>query len=207
MTAAVVVAIASAAITLTSLTYTIWDKRRSLSKSLAWYLVSNTSLMPDHKDKKWTADLQVNWKGASLQHPRLVLIRIVNTGRVELKKDDISVPARVSVDGKIVSAEIRYEQAGGAASIGCDPATAKETSIEAPQMVLNPADALAFSLLVDGEEVKPEAAMAAAGFKFAREARDPFTVDEAKYDVPIAIVAMGFLIGLGFAFRVLVTWW
>ena len=167
MTPAVIVAIVSAVIAACSLGYTIWDKTQGQRRRLRWSVASNTSLLSAVANDRSLDKLSVHWDGADVRKPRLAVVHIMNTGKVELKESDVSVRPRIQLDqSKIVSAQVILHTAGSDRASVIQPKSSTDSVIEAPQLTLNPGDRLVFSLLLDGDEERLRPTMQAAGFRF-----------------------------------------
>jgi hypothetical protein len=201
VTAAVIVAIVSATIAACSLGYTVYDKRRALSKKLDFFHYS-TSLRPGYTSFNLD-QLSIMWGEKTLAAPRLLSVTVRNRGRVEVKRDEMSIPPRVQLsDARIISAEITLTPHGLFQRQVIAPANQTETSIEAPAVVLNPYDSLHFDLLIDGEEEHPRFVMQAVGFTIDQmpifSESNVISIDqttERAGNIRIAIVAaFGFLV-------------
>jgi hypothetical protein len=164
VTPAVWVAIVSVVIAALTLTFTIYRETRAKSRKLAWATLYNTSILLQLAQSHIN-QVKVTWGTEELTKPRVIGLELSNTGRVELKKDDISIPIKVEVpDGKIISAELQLRPHSSKTSQRVGIAKLTDTTVEAEPLVLNPGDSLLFELFVDGGEGDPEMSMQAAGF-------------------------------------------
>jgi hypothetical protein len=119
-----------------------------------------------------------------LNNPRVIALELVNTGNVELKKDDISVSPRVLLsDGRLLSAEAVVRPGGNSVGIPVPTTMLDGRTVEVPAVVLNPDDALVFELFVDGGRQDPTLVMQAAGFTIEEERR-PAAVVYREEDSP-----------------------
>ncbi|MBG0560124.1 hypothetical protein [Actinoplanes aureus] len=165
MTPAVYVAIAAATIALASFGFAIFQFRHGKAKVLTWSVLSNTALVPEAGRGEW-ADLQVNWRKNSVDEPRLIVVRLTNSGKVELKKDDNDEPPRLDVTpAKILAVEVTFLNQGGKRAQKVEPDEVTESTVKLKAQVINPGDALTFTLLVDGQASEIDLAVRAAGFR------------------------------------------
>jgi phosphohistidine swiveling domain-containing protein len=103
-------------------------------------------------DHRWE-ELQVQYGTRSLKAPRLVVITVANTGRVEVRADDFDSPLRVKLhEGDELIAETLVLHAKGERMVlsRVDALEKDLHSVCAPGLLLNPGDSLEFRLLVEG---------------------------------------------------------
>ena len=164
MTPAVWVAIVAVAIAAASLLFTIYRETRAKSRRLAWATLYNTSILLQ-LSQSHINQVKITWGTEELTKPRVIGLELTNPGRVELKKDDISIPIKVEIlDGRIISAELQLRPHNSKTGQPIGIAMLTDTTVEAEPLVLNPGDSLLFELFVDGGDRDPELTMQAAGF-------------------------------------------
>jgi hypothetical protein len=181
VTPTVWVAIVSVIIAAASLTYTVYDKRRALSKKIGWRLLVNAPLLPKDPTTRWK-QITVSLDSEKVDHPRVAAVEFVNMGRVELKKDEIGIAPYVSIpDAKILLAEISLRPKGSSTPQAMTPIVVSDKACGADDFMLNPGDALMFRLLVEGGSAPPVTSMQAAGFRFVEIPR-PGSDEERSQD-------------------------
>ena len=172
MTPAVWVAIGSLIVAFASLSYTVYDKRRSTLKRIGWRIVADAPLLPRSPTKSWQ-QLKVVLENETVQRPRVVAVEFINSGRIELKKDDFALPPKVTMpDGRILATEVNLRTHGSDAGTPVESVHVTENSVDIEGRLLNPGDAVVFRVLLDGGQKPPVPSLQAAGFKFGRHSDD-----------------------------------
>ncbi|WP_455837051.1 PASTA domain-containing protein [Pseudarthrobacter siccitolerans] len=107
-------------------------------------------------DHRWQ-ELQVQYGTRSLKAPRLVVVTVANTGRVEVREDDFDRPLRIKLhkDDELIAETLVLHAKGERTVVSQVDALEKDLhSVSAPGLLFNPGDSLEFRLLVEGNSGK-----------------------------------------------------
>jgi len=145
----------------------IWAIMNRKPKRLEYQIHTDQEIITRSPYIRWAA-LSVQFDNRQLKHPRVVGVRVINTGKVEARADDFDEPLTVGVPSgaEIVAATITLRQRAGDKSQEIRPLRVDTQEVVAPKALINKGDWLEFRLLVDGNK-KPEVRGRIAGFDFA----------------------------------------
>lgn len=129
--------------------FTFWKNWKP--KRLQYTIVADQAIITSSKYFDGP-ELRVVYDGHDVVAPRIVVVRVVNTGKVEFKAEDFDRPISVTVgqSARIVRATVVMGQAGTDVrqELKLDRPSANE--VTAPVGLMNPDDSIEFRLLVDG---------------------------------------------------------
>ena len=146
-------------------TYTYIMNRKP--KRLQYEIQTDQEIITRSRYTRW-ADLSVRFGNRQLTHPRVVGVRVINTGKVEARANDFDEPLAVAVSSKaeIVAATITLRQKATGESQEIEPLKVETQKVVAPKTLINQGDWLDFRLLVDGDKNPPQIRGRIAGFNF-----------------------------------------
>ena len=135
----------------------VTDWIQSNRKILDWTLRANIPLVSPALEHIGSG-LTVNWNDRRLSRPRVVLIRIVNTGRRTVKQDEYSSGITVDVPGAhIIEATITNMTNSDVMSAGAPlPVQPESSQVEFQPAVMHKKDYLGLRLLVEGDVIQPK---------------------------------------------------
>jgi len=148
----------------------VYNRNRK-PKRLQYEIRTDQEIVSQSRHTRW-ADLTVRFRDRDLKRPRLVVMRVTNTGKVEARADDFDEPLAVSAtEGtEIIAATIALRQNDMGESREIEPARQGATEVVAPKTLLNEGEWLEFRLLVDGDKKPVHLRGRAAGFNLASSA-------------------------------------
>jgi hypothetical protein len=102
-----------------------------------------------------SGNLQVSYEGSVVRNPRLVVVRFINTGKSEIRRDDFEGALQLSIaeDSKVVSAEVSDYQPK---SLSPMVKLSSTHEVEIDPLLLNAGDWVELRLLIDGEKPNPQ---------------------------------------------------
>ncbi|MEV6349157.1 hypothetical protein [Actinoplanes sp. NPDC051851] len=157
--------VAGPLVALVSLAFGVYQYVQGRSKELTLLTLYDGALMRRLRHVPWT-ELEVAWQGSAIHEPRIIVVRLENTGRVELKRDDIEAPILLEVSpARLLATEVTFHAAGSLGGRRLAPVNVATSSAELERLMLNPGDSVTIALLVDGESGKLDFALSAAGFR------------------------------------------
>jgi hypothetical protein len=120
-------------------------------KRLTYEVVTNQPIITASRYTRW-AELSLRFGERELENPRLVVVRVTNTGKVEARSDDIDEPITVAAKGasEIVTARITQRRSGDEEVREVEPSSVTPSTVVAPKVLLNEGEWLEFQLIVDG---------------------------------------------------------
>jgi hypothetical protein len=138
-------------------------------KRLQYEIPTDQEIVSQSRYTRW-ADLSVRFGDRDLKHPRVVVVRVINTGKVEARDTDFDEPLAVSATrgAEIIAGTIALQRQGAEENRELEPASISPTEIVAPKLVLNEGEGLEFRLLVEGDKESVELQGHAAGFRLTR---------------------------------------
>jgi PASTA domain-containing protein len=147
-----------------------YNKNRK-PKRLQYEIRTDQEIVSHSRYTRW-ADLSVRFGDRDLKRPRVVVVRVTNTGKVEARADDFDEPLGVSATGgaEIIAATIALRQQDTEESQEVEPTRLDATEVVAPKVLLNESEWLEFRLLVDGEKQPVRLRGRAAGFSLTTSA-------------------------------------
>lgn len=186
----------------------VYNKNRK-PKRLQYEIRTDQEIVSQSRHTRW-ADLTVRFRDRDLKRPRLVVIRVTNTGKVEARADDFDDPLAVSATegAEIIAATIALRQNDMGESREIEPARQGATEVVAPKTLLNEGEWLEFRLLVDGDKKPVHLRGRAAGFNLASSAprrrllRSP--ISSAAFVVVVVVIVATFA-GVTLSFLSLAT--
>jgi hypothetical protein len=167
-------------------------------KTLDWELVANQSILGAGKRYIGESRLTVLWDGMKLSHPRLVTLRIVNSGKREIELDDYERPVNIFSSGDIIDAIITGSGPNDLFPTGSQPPKPEKVSpheLEFSPGLLNAGDWIELQLVVDGEQGRP-----VVSTRFAGQSRSMRNLQEVRqasnnrwgwFALGIAIMSLG----------------
>jgi hypothetical protein len=134
-------------------------------KRLQYEVRVDQEIVSQSRYTRW-ADLSVRFGDRDLKRPRVVVVRVTNTGKVEARGDDFDEPLAVSAtkDVEIIAATIALRRRDADESQEVEPSKLDSTEVIAPKAVLNEGEWLEFRLLVEGDKGSVRLRGHAAGF-------------------------------------------
>jgi hypothetical protein len=134
-------------------------------KRLQYEIPTDQAIVSHSRYTRWT-DLSVRFGNRDLKRPRVVVVRVTNTGKVEVRDNDFDEPLAVSATGnaEIIAATIALRRKGAESSLEIEPTSLGATEVVAPKVVLNEGEWLEFRLLVEGDREAINLRGHAAGF-------------------------------------------
>ncbi|GAA2858291.1 hypothetical protein Acy02nite_22090 [Actinoplanes cyaneus] len=134
--------------------------RSKQTKTLDWRVVSNNAIAAAQAAR--SVNMQMIWKGKHLSHPRLIVVKIANTGTEAISWQDLYEPIQISVEGgNILDATIVDRPTE--ANFLTDEAKLTDDSIAFSPRLLNSGEAFTVQLLLDAEKVSVEVRSRIAG--------------------------------------------
>ncbi|MCM4084738.1 hypothetical protein [Paractinoplanes hotanensis] len=171
MTAAAWATTAAVVVALAGLWFTIYKFRHGRSKLLVWSVSQNTALIPRTGEIDRTG-MTFSWQGTSACDPRVIVVRLTNRGRIELKKSDLATRLVLDVSpAKLLTAAVTFHADGSTKDRRVAPRKVTDSAIELDPLILNPRDSLTFEALIDGDPGDVDLALSAAGFQVRRADR------------------------------------
>ncbi len=157
-------ALASLAVALLSLAYTIWDARQGRKqKQIAWSVIQDQPLQPATAA---FSDLHLLWRDQMIVDPHLISVQFSNMGRVVLTPEDLSSPLAVRITGAVIvsaRAELAPRVSVRSKQIQVKVPEGSTAEVET-NLFLNPGDDLRFYVLADGKVEGIHAELHAADF-------------------------------------------
>lgn len=119
-------------------------------KGLSYEIISVTSLL--HKnvtgDQNFRQEVTINFRGEVIEeNVSLVLMKIINTGNVPIKKDDFEEDIKVLIDGEVLTYSIK-ETKPSDLNVSVDHTPGPNTTVFIKKLLLNKKDELTLNLLV-----------------------------------------------------------
>jgi PASTA domain len=135
-------------------------------KRLQYEVRIDQEIISHSRYARW-ADLSVRFGDRDLKRPRVVVVRVINTGKVEARSEDFDEPLAVvaSRGVEIIAATIAHRKTDAEESQDVKPASIDVTEVVAPKILLNEGEWLEFRLLVEGERKPVRLQVHAAGFR------------------------------------------
>ncbi|BCL82174.1 hypothetical protein ccbrp13_46390 [Ktedonobacteria bacterium brp13] len=139
----------------TAIIVAIWIyKRQKLKKEISYEIVSNAPLVSINEKMK--DRIKILLDGSEMNSPRLIVIKLINTGNDAVKKDDIEDPLSIQIQGAtIISAEVLNTDPQ---NFFLKPEDKKDfvqwqgSEITLQKKLFNPKDEISISTLIDGED-------------------------------------------------------
>jgi hypothetical protein len=138
-------------------TFTSWQSTRR-RKRLSWWVYLNETLVRHGNFGNWS-DLEIRYGQETVLDPRLIIVRIRNTGKVEIRADDIEEPLSVIIgeNAQIIASKlfrVRFTIPGPSNEI--QPIKTDGHSVTAPPGLINTDEGLEWRLLVNGRAEAPD---------------------------------------------------
>lgn len=160
-------------------------------KRLQYEIATDQPVLTESRHARW-ADLSVRLGDKELRHPRVVTVRIANTGKVEAKADDFEKLFRVRSQGRdeIAAAAIVFKAKDEDEPRQLEPEEFSAATVAAPKTLLNPGDWLEYRLLLDGDTgpVRVTAHVAGFSFKPGQAFRRRLRFMEFEYGTIVAVI-------------------
>jgi hypothetical protein len=158
-------------VALAGLSFTIYKFRHGRSKLLIWGVLHNTALVPRTSGIDRTG-MTFSWQGTPTGDPRIIVVRLTNCGRIELKKSDLATRLVLDVSpATLLTAAVIFHADGSTKDRRLAPRKVMASAIELDPLILNPRDCLTFEVLIDGDPGDVDLALSAAGFQVRRADR------------------------------------
>jgi hypothetical protein len=137
-------------------------------KRLQYEVRIDQEIVSHSRYTRW-ADLSVRFGDRDLKQPRVVIVRVSNTGKVEARGEDFDEPLAVSAakGSEIIAATIVLRKRDTEESQEVEPAALAPTEVVAPRLLLNEGEWVEFRLLVEGDRKPVRLQGHAAGFRLA----------------------------------------
>lgn len=156
------IAVASAAVALTSLVFGLSVNHRQRRRLIAWSIQQDTPLVVPE-------GLDVEWRGRKLTDPRIVTVSFANVGNVAVSPTDLDrLPTARVVDAQLIQASAARLGRGAGRPLSGIGAEIRGDHVEVlpDAFPLEPGEAIRLEMLVDGPPGEVDASLAAAGFQF-----------------------------------------
>jgi PASTA domain len=163
-------ALVGAVVGVVGLLFTFYSYNKSRKpKRLQYETRIDQDIVSQSRYTRWD-NLSVRFGDRDLKRPRVVVIRVTNTGKVEVRGQDFDEPLALNAtDGsEIITATIAVYR--GDQSQEVEPAKLSSAEVVAPNVVLNESEWLEFRLLVEGYEKPVRLRGHAAGFALTSNA-------------------------------------
>lgn len=162
-----------------------WLSRKP--KRLGWEIISSTALV---SFKGRSLPLKVVFDGEDVYSPNIVVLRLGNAGKKEIRSEDFDGPVRVSFDkGRLLATSVSNTSVEG---ITYDLDTSQENEIRIEPKLLNPREWLDIQFVTDGPLEEPRVFARVAG-----QLNDIQDVERARARVWGPVLVGGMLIAAG----------
>jgi hypothetical protein len=172
----------------------IYLRQRTI-KRFEYHMISSRELMVDAK-VGGNKELRVRYGEREVKDPRLVALKLHNSGRMEIRSDDFEQPVRivVSPEASVVFTEV----------VGTNPdrlqpiiTIADDKTLELKPLLLNAGDWMELQLLVDGDPTPLELVGRIAGVQHIRDIEPRLKRNELiKQQAWFIVAVIALLIGL-----------
>jgi hypothetical protein len=121
-------------------------------KRLQYEIRTDQDIVIEGRYTRWADELGIRFGDRVLKQPRVVAVRITNTGKVEAVGDSFDIPLGVSTSqgDELITAAITRQQRDTQESQEIKPETLSSDQVVAPKVLLNVGEWLEFQLLVGG---------------------------------------------------------
>ncbi|MFD4674885.1 PASTA domain-containing protein [Lentzea sp. NPDC058450] len=143
--------------------YSYWKNRTP--KRLQHETKVDQRIIATSRYNRW-GDLRIQFGEKTLRSPRIVVIRLTNSGKIEARADDFVEPISINVGegDSIVAAAITGGSGAHHGTIELQPEQVDQQRVVAPRSLLNEGDWLEFHLLIDGSATPVRLDCRVAGF-------------------------------------------
>jgi hypothetical protein len=162
-------------------------------RKISFYISESQPLLAGAINAKH--DVEILSNGEKLINPQLLTIRIQNSGRNEIEKNDFSEPIQINFgkDAKLHSSSISSTTPEGFSVALIN----SNSSIQIEPLLLNRGDAFEFQCLITGSDKKPEISARVKGVsKLSELSRAEYFGENTKLTWPVFVVLIATLVGL-----------
>ena len=139
------------------------------TKQLRYTTIANQPLITTSQ-RTYSDALEVRYKDEAVKQPRLVTVRVTNTGKTEIRQADYEKELTLQLGPRaraVASSVLLYDSNDDSGqTLEVEAATA--STVTAPKTLLNTGDRLEFTVLVDGVVTEPDVHARIAGTKLLR---------------------------------------